>query len=1749
MKKLGKRSLSVLLALLMILTSVASASASLIETAGSGSMTLYVPEAVYLTPSSAGAGSNVAGQWYLNNTDGSGNYSYARGAESTGKFYFYCANATRISVTASFDNGVGYTSDLTTSVNGTTLNDGDFRIASGNTNQMLTWRVDYTCNDGVTRTAWAYTYVYVPNRIPTGVATEAESAKHSKKHSKKRNDYHGFVSVLWGANSYETTTQDGDQQPRGPAEMIFLGNNGMKAANSTRPHNLGYFNDNNPRTFHYHDDNDINPSAYSPYAHFYVDVSRYTNMNMIPNMYFGLAVTDKENVKGYYEQTVTLQTASGTTLSTMHPRTEYESGVVIYNEFSHKKPDCNISGIDLNAWTNYRIYTYGRTSCGGTYTHSEHFLYFNLYNNNKSTLRNYYFNCINSGYGMQQEHYTASSWNTYISALRHAGYVLGYAVVSSSDVTWAYNNLVNARNGLQVETHTAKARHVALIHTGSSSYVVTNLATGETTEETLTYTGGNTLTAKNNPYAGYTLYGYKANWDDTVGSSTYLADLPGITKTSSGVITNYRSDGDKYYTFFYTPNLYTVTLNNNNATVAGTANIFCSYGNAFFKDANYTEKMYSTMNNISVPSRAGYIFDGYYDAQTGGMRMINTSGFLTSNAITTAAASNVTWYARWIPIVYTINYNGNGATGGGTASSSHTYDVPKALTTNGFTREGFTFAGWSYSMGGTPAFANGASVNNLTTINGEQIELYAKWDINKYTIAYDGNGATGGATSPTLCTYNTNAAIADSGFTRTGYVFSGWSTEKDGKVTYKPGQTVKNLTEKNGETVILYAVWTPIKYKITFKDEDGTVLSTQMTDYDSVPVYSGKTPTKEQTVSAVYTFAGWSPELTAVTGEATYTATYTAAPRKYNVYFLGEKNETLYSEAFDYGTMPGFNGETPTKAKTQQYSYIFDGWKEEFKTVTGTQYYHVKFAPVLNKYTAKFFDYDGTLLWETTLDYGTQKVYGGDKKPVREKDVQFEYTFSDWNAPLGIITDDISFLPVFSSTLRSYTIRFVNYNGDLLKESSVEYGTSPAYDGITPEKPSTVEEQFAFAGWDSTLSECTGDKTYTAQFTASPRMYKISFVNFDGSLVKETEFGYGSIPFCDIIPAREAENKYTYIFSGWGDIKSVTGEATYTAQYSHEYTKHTITFANDDGTVLQNTQFAWGETPVYSGAVPVKAATAQYTYTFKGWDKEIASVTEPATYTAQYTATVNEYDIVFKNHDGTVLKTYHLPYGTLPEYDGAKPDKPANAQYTYTFAGWDSEVSEVVGYAEYTAAFTSTVNKYTVQFVSEDGSEIYDEQILEYGTTPVYKGKEPTKARTQQYTYSFKGWDKEIDIVTGNIVYSARFNATVNKYTVKFVNYDGTLLSEQTLDYGTVPAYTGTAPTREANAQYTYVWNAWDKEISALLEDTVYTAHFDEILNYYKITFKNYDGTILQDDKTFGYGTTPDYLGETPQKPRTPKYNYTFAGWTPAIDTVTGEAEYTAKFTEAVNKYHVIFKDHDGTVLQDTEVEYGSMPRYNGKTPVREHDDNYLYTFAGWQEEFKPIVGETVFNAKYSKRVNKFTVKFVDDKGVLLQSKSYNYGEIPVFDGTPVKPHDEQYHYVFAGWDKPIAAVTGFTTYVAVFAANAHEFVTVSETAPTCTESGKKVLSCPVCGFTFEQETQPTGHSYGEAFIENGKAYRECGTCGDRMEIPMSEAEKEQSLCKYCGKYHYKWIRPDFGWISCIISRFFTFLGSMFGKR
>ena len=89
----------------------------------------------------------------------------------------------------------------------------------------------------------------------------------------------------------------------------------------------------------------------------------------------------------------------------------------------------------------------------------------------------------------------------------------------------------------------------------------------------------------------------------------------------------------------------------------------------------------------------------------------------------------------WKANTYTVKYDGNGSTGGSTASSSHTYDTAKALTANGYTRTGYSFNGWNTQADGKgTAYADKVSVKNLTSTNGATITLYAQWTKNSYYL-------------------------------------------------------------------------------------------------------------------------------------------------------------------------------------------------------------------------------------------------------------------------------------------------------------------------------------------------------------------------------------------------------------------------------------------------------------------------------------------------------------------------------------------------------------------------------------------------------------------------------------------------------------------------------------------------------------------------------------------------------------------------------------------------------------------------------------------------------------------------------------------------------------------------------------------------------------------------------------------------------------------------------------------------------
>lgn len=131
----------------------------------------------------------------------------------------------------------------------------------------------------------------------------------------------------------------------------------------------------------------------------------------------------------------------------------------------------------------------------------------------------------------------------------------------------------------------------------------------------------------------------------------------------------------------------------------------------------------------------------------------------------------------------------------------------------------------------------------------------------------------------------------------------------------------------------------------------------------------------------------------------------------------------------------------------------------------------------------------------------------------------------------------------------------------------------------------------------------------------------------------------------------------------------------------------TVTWKNDDGSIIKTEKLNKGATASYTGDDPVKAATAEYTYTFSGWSPEPGVVEQDTEYTAQFTETKRTYTITWQYESEELIDKTTVAYGEMPTHDD--PTKPDEGNIVYTFAGWDPEPVAVTGDAVYTATFTS----------------------------------------------------------------------------------------------------------------------------------------------------------------------------------------------------------------------------------------------------------------------------------------------------------------------------------------------------------------------------------------------------------------------------------------------------------------------------
>ena len=323
------------------------------------------------------------------------------------------------------------------------------------------------------------------------------------------------------------------------------------------------------------------------------------------------------------------------------------------------------------------------------------------------------------------------------------------------------------------------------------------------------------------------------------------------------------------------------------------------------------------------------------------------------------------------------------------------------------------------------------------------------------------------------------------------------------------------------------------------------------------------------------------------------------------------------------------------------------------------------------------------------------------------------------------------------------------------------------------------------------------------------------------------------------------------------------------------------------------------------------------------------------------------YTIRWVNEDGTELEVdQNALEGSNPSYDGEAPTKENNSEFTYTFIGWSPSISPVSQDTTYTAQYSSEVNSYTITWQNWDGSVLEVDTDVPYGTTPTYDGETPTKDGDAQYCYVFTGWSPDVNEVIGDNTYVAQFSASINSYTVTWQNWDGSVLEIDTnVPYGTTPTYDSQIPTRSQNSQYSYEFTGWSPTISEVSKNTTYTAQFCNSLRSYTITWKNYNGDVLENDNNVPYGSIPTYDGAAPTRSNSNLYTYTWSGWSPQVDIVYGDKVYTATFSSERIKYSV-----------DFDLNGGSSSSYSGPKQIIELSKSIFFfdcvkdgwTFRGW---------------------------------------------------------------------------------------------------------------------------------------------------------------------------------------------------------
>lgn len=320
------------------------------------------------------------------------------------------------------------------------------------------------------------------------------------------------------------------------------------------------------------------------------------------------------------------------------------------------------------------------------------------------------------------------------------------------------------------------------------------------------------------------------------GTSDKTVTCKGIVRCDNSTYGGATSTASVSLTVVARPS-YTVTYDANSGTGAPAA----------------SSKQHDAAFTISStkPTRTGYDFSQWHALGSSHDAWYNAGG-----TIPASVNQNLTLYASWTLKTYTISYNGNGSTGGSTASQSKDHGASLTLRSNGFTRTGHTFSKWNTKAdgSGTSYNAGGSYTTNAAAT------LYAIWTANTYTVAFNANGGSGAPASQTK-TYGKTLTLSSTKPTRTGYTFKGWATSSSSStVAYSPGGSYTA-----NAAITLYAIWQINTYTVSYNANGGSgAPSAQTKTHGATLKLSTTKPTRTG-----YQFDGWA---TSSSGSVAYAA-------------------------------------------------------------------------------------------------------------------------------------------------------------------------------------------------------------------------------------------------------------------------------------------------------------------------------------------------------------------------------------------------------------------------------------------------------------------------------------------------------------------------------------------------------------------------------------------------------------------------------------------------------------------------------------------------------------------------------------------------------------------------------------------------------------------------------------------------------------------------------------------------------------